>query len=58
MDGEAERARVNVTRTLRAAVERIAADAPRAAAHLDASLHTGRLCRYQPVPGGPARWRV
>jgi hypothetical protein len=58
MDAEAERARVNVTRTLRAAVERIAADAPRAAAHLDASLHTGRLCRYQPVPGGPARWHV
>jgi hypothetical protein len=58
MGGDAERARVNVTRTLRAAVERIAVDAPRAAAHLDASLHTGRLCRYQPVPGGPARWRV
>jgi hypothetical protein len=33
MDIEAERARVNVTRTLRAAVERIAVDAPRAAAH-------------------------
>ena len=50
MDVEAERARVNVTRTLRAAVERIAVDAPRAAAHLDSCLHTGRLCRYQPGP--------
>ena len=58
MTMEAERARVNVTRTLRAAIDRIAADAPRAAAHLDASLHTGRLCRYQPAPGGPARWHV
>jgi len=58
MDAEAERARVNVTRTLGAAIDRIAANAPRAAAHLDASLHTGRLCRYQPVPGGPARWHV
>jgi tetratricopeptide (TPR) repeat protein len=58
MDAEAERARVNVTRTLRAAIDRIAADAPRTAAHLEASLHTGRICRYQPVPGGPARWHV
>ena len=58
MDVEAERARVNVTRTLRAAVERIAVDAPRAAAHLDSCLHTGRLCRYQPGPGGPTRWHV
>ena len=58
MDIEAERARVNVTRTLRAAVERIAIDAPRAAAHLDSCLHTGRLCRYQPGPGGPTRWHV
>ena len=49
---------MNVTRTLRAAIDRIAADAPHAAAHLDASLHTGRLCRYQPVPGGPTRWHV
>jgi len=58
MDIEAERARVNVTRTLRAAVERIAVDAPRAAAHLDSCLHTGRLCRYQPGPSGPTRWHV
>jgi hypothetical protein len=55
---EAERARVNVTRTLRAAIDRIAAEAPQAAAHLDASLRTGRFCRYQPAPGGPARWHV
>jgi tetratricopeptide (TPR) repeat protein len=58
MDAETERARVNVTRTLRAAVDRISAQAPRAAAHLAASLRTGRLCRYQPAPGGPLRWRV
>jgi AAA ATPase-like protein len=58
MDAQAERARVNVTRTLRATIDRIAADAPSAAAHLGASLRTGRLCRYQPAPGGPARWQV
>ncbi|MET8140896.1 ATP-binding protein [Sphaerisporangium sp. NPDC005288] len=56
--GEAERARVNATRTLWAAVERVESAAPLAGAHLRASLRTGRLFRYQPAPGGPARWRV
>lgn len=55
---EAERARVNVTRGLRATIDRIAASAPRAAAHLRASIRTGRACRYDPAPGGPARWHV
>jgi hypothetical protein len=58
ISAESERARVNVTRTVRAAVDSIAAGAPRAAAHLQASLRTGRACRYQPAPGGPVRWRV
>lgn len=53
---EAERARVNVTRTLRAAIERIAAAAPAAAGHLRASIRTGGACRYEPAPGGPDRW--
>src|SRR5579875_147089 len=55
---EAERARVNVTRTLRAAIDRIAVAAPGAAAHLRASIRTGGCCRYDPAPGGPQRWRV
>jgi tetratricopeptide (TPR) repeat protein len=55
---EAERARVNVTRTLRAAIERIADGAPGAAAHLRASVRTGASCRYAPAPGGPDRWLV
>jgi hypothetical protein len=55
---EAERARVNVTRTLRATIERIAPAAPRAAAHLRASVRTGGACRYEPAPGGPSRWHV
>ena len=55
---EAERARVNVTRTLRAALDRLADSAPRASAHLQASIHTGTSCRYSPAPGGPARWHV
>jgi hypothetical protein len=55
---EAERARVNVTRTLRATIERIAPAAPPAAAPLRGSIRTGTACRYQPAPGGPDRWRV
>ena len=55
---EAERARVNVTRTLRATIERIAPAAPLAAAHLRSSIRTGAACRYQPAPGGPDRWHV
>ena len=53
-----ERARVSATKALRAAVERIAESAPLCAAHLRASLRTGRFCRYEPVPGGPPRWLV
>ena len=55
---EAERARVNVTRTLRATIDKIALAAPGCAAHLRASVHTGRACRYSPAPGGPSRWHV
>jgi hypothetical protein len=55
---ESERARVNVTRTLRTAVGRISAAAPRAGAHLQASIRTGLACRYDPAPGGPSRWNV
>ena len=55
---EAERARVNVTRTLRAVIERVAQTAPYAAAHLRASVRTGGACRYEPAPGGPTRWHV
>jgi hypothetical protein len=49
---------VNVTRTLRAALDRISVAAPRAGAHLKASIRTGLECRYDPAPGGPAGWRV
>jgi tetratricopeptide (TPR) repeat protein len=55
---EAERARVNVTRTLRAALRRVAEQAPKAAAHLEASVRTGLACRYDPTGGGPSEWNV
>jgi hypothetical protein len=55
---DAERARVNVTRTLRATIDRITAAAPIAGAHLASSIRTGTMCRYQPAPGGPDRWHT
>ncbi|MDR7276461.1 hypothetical protein [Catenuloplanes atrovinosus] len=55
---EAERARVNATRAVRAAIDRVAATAPLAAAHLAASVRTGHRLRYQPAAGGPAGWRL
>jgi tetratricopeptide (TPR) repeat protein len=55
---DAERARVNVTRTIRAAIDRITLAAPVAGTHLQSSIRTGTLCRYQPAPGGPASWRT
>jgi hypothetical protein len=55
---EAERARVNVTRTLRATLARITEIAPAAGAHLQASIRTGRACRYQPAARDPADWDV
>jgi hypothetical protein len=57
-NADAERARVNVTRTIRAAIDRIALAAPVAGTHLQSSIRTGTLCRYQPAPGGPANWHT
>ena len=46
----AERARVNVQRRLRDAVERIAAQDEAAGRHLEAALRTGTFCCYEPPP--------
>jgi hypothetical protein len=44
----AEKARVNVTRTIRHAIGELASIAPEAAAHLDESIVTGVACCYEP----------
>jgi predicted ATPase len=44
----AEKARVNVTRTIRRAISELASLAPALAAHLDESIVTGVACCYQP----------
>jgi len=45
---EAERARVNVTRTIRQALDRVLAADPGAGRHLLGSVHTGIRCVYRP----------
>jgi tetratricopeptide (TPR) repeat protein len=52
----AERARVNVTRTLREAVRRIDAHDPCLGRHLSAGIRTGTHCAYTPPPGPPLAW--
>lgn len=54
----AERARINVTRNLKRAVDQVQRAAPIAGAHLAASIRTGLQCRYEPAAGGPAAWQV
>lgn len=53
----AERARLNVTRAIRAAISRIEEELPAAAAVLDRRVRTGTYCAYEPVDGEP-RWIV
>ncbi|HEY6958016.1 MAG TPA: response regulator [Candidatus Limnocylindria bacterium] len=55
---DAERARVNVTRAIKAVLERIADHSPALATHFDAALHTGTFCSYMPDPRVALRWEL
>jgi catechol 2,3-dioxygenase-like lactoylglutathione lyase family enzyme len=52
----AERARLNVTRAIRAAVANLARDNPALGRHLAATIRTGRYCAYRPDPRAPITW--
>jgi tetratricopeptide (TPR) repeat protein len=52
----AERARVNVTRAIRAALDRIAEHSPELGRHLARTVRTGTFCTYQPDPLNPVSW--
>jgi hypothetical protein len=54
----AERARVNVTRSLRGAIRRIAAHDPELGRELGEAIRTGSAPRYEPRPLDGTRWRV
>jgi hypothetical protein len=53
-----ERARQSVTKAIKAAIRRIATDHAELGRHLDATVHTGFFCRYQPDPLHPPDWQV
>ena len=52
----AERARVSVTKAIRAAIKSIERHSPELGAHLTASIHTGRFCSYAPPGEEPPAW--
>jgi tetratricopeptide (TPR) repeat protein len=57
-NSDAERARVNVTRALKALVKRIGEHDERAARVLDATVRTGVFCVYEPDPDRPIDWSL
>jgi hypothetical protein len=53
----AERARVNVSRAIAAAVKKIAEEHPALGEHLAARVHTGTFCSYPPDPLVVVDWK-
>jgi tetratricopeptide (TPR) repeat protein len=53
-----ERARISVTRAIRAAMVRIAEQSPALGSHLEATIRTGTYCAYLPDPRAPIAWRL
>jgi hypothetical protein len=53
----AERARLNVTRAIRAAMANLARANPALGRHLAATVRTGRYCAYTPDPRAPIAWQ-
>jgi hypothetical protein len=54
----AERARLNVTRAIRAAMAGLARAHPSLGRHLSATIRTGRYCSYTPDPRTPIAWQL
>ena len=54
----AERARINVARSLRRAIDAVRTAVPELGAHFDVSVRTGRFCSYAPEPSTAIAWRV
>jgi tetratricopeptide (TPR) repeat protein len=55
---DAERARVNVTRAIRAALKRVEERDGELGSHLQATVRTGTFCAYEPDPAQPVAWTV
>ena len=55
---DAERARVNVTRAIRAALRRVGERDAALGRHLQDTVRTGTFCSYEPDPAEPLAWTV
>ena len=53
-----ERARINVTRAIRATLKRIATYDAQLGAELERTVRTGTFCAYEPDRSAPVRWTV
>ncbi|MDG2306770.1 MAG: AAA family ATPase [Candidatus Binatia bacterium] len=53
---DVERARLNVTRAIKRAIERIQEGHPALGRSLSATIRTGNLCSYEPDPDRPLTW--
>ena len=58
MGSDAERARLNVSRAIRAAIDRIAEVHPELGRHLRLAVRTGAYCAYEPDPGLDVSWTL
>lgn len=56
--GAVERARQAVTKTIRAAIRRIAAVDAGLGRHLERSVRTGTSCVFDPDPHDPVLWSI
>ena len=54
----AERARVNLTRAIRATIDRIAKNSPPMGRHLNRAIRTGTFCSYAPNRQAAPRWQL
>ncbi len=53
-----ERARVSVTKAIRAAIAKVGAASPSLGHHLATTIRTGTFCSYVPDPASPPSWRL
>jgi len=54
----AERARLNVTKAIRAALHKMSESHPALGHHLTTSITTGTFCAYTPDPTQPLSWTL
>lgn len=55
---DSERARVSVTRVIKAALDRIGHQSPELKHHFASTVRTGTYCSYNPDPRLPVRWQL